>query len=335
MTTRLALLDLIARNNLDATQAARLWRLGGFDEMPPRALQRIPLGLTIAGAGCAGLGLIFWVAANWSLLSRFQQFTLLQLLVLAPCAVLAAYGRGHGRGRGGAALGLLALVATGGLFAYFGQTYQTGADPWQLFAVWAALALPLACCARADTVWAAWALIALVGIALWEHAHAGYAWQARPEGAALKIIATAGAAGLTLALRTFGRRYLGVGDWAYRLALVLTASWVTILAILELGRAMPSAAYYWFGVLLAGGAGALIAHAKPFDIVAASVIALCLNVLLVAGLIKLLVDDAHGNSWIGALLIVGLIATGLLAGSVKLILRLSRADASPRQEEPA
>lgn len=329
MTTRLALLDLIARNNMDATQAARLWRLGGFYGMPPRALARIPLALALAGAGCAGLGLIFLVAANWSHLSRFQQFTLLQLLVLAPCAVLAGYGRGR------AALGLLALVATGGLFAYFGQTYQTGADPWQLFAVWAALALPLACCSRSDTVWAAWALIALVGIALWEHAHGGYAWQARSGGAAVKIIGTAGAAGLTLALRTFGRRYLGAGDWAYRFALVLTASWLTILAILELGRSMPSGAYYWFGVLLAGAAGALIAHAKPFDIVPASVIALCLNVLLVAGLVKLLVDDAHGDSWIGALLIVGLIAAGLLASSIKLILRLSHADASPTQEEMA
>ena len=42
-----------------------------------------------------------------------------------------------------ALLGLLALLGIGGLFAYFGQTHQTGADPWQLFALWAALVLPL------------------------------------------------------------------------------------------------------------------------------------------------------------------------------------------------
>ena len=43
-----------------------------------------------------------------------------------------------------APLALLVFLITGGLFASIGQTYQTGADPWQLFALWAALGLPLA-----------------------------------------------------------------------------------------------------------------------------------------------------------------------------------------------
>jgi uncharacterized membrane protein len=327
MTTRLALLDFIARTTMDAKQASRLWRLAGFEGMPPRALERIPLGLTIAGAGCAGLGLIFWVAANWALLSRFQQFTLLQLLVLAPCIWLATYARGR------AAMGLLVLVATGGLFAYFGQTYQMGADPWQLFAVWAALALPLACCARTDTVWAAWALIALVGIALWERVHTDYTGHVRLGSGAVTIIAALGAAGLTLALRTFGRRYLGVGDWAYRFALVLTASWVTTLAILALDSWVPAQAHYWFSVILASAAGALLAYTKPFDIFPASVVALCLNILLVGGLVKLLLKGFNDNNWIGSLLVVGLSAAGLLAGSVKLILWLAHADTLPKKQE--
>jgi uncharacterized membrane protein len=329
MTTRLALLDLIARHHMDATRAARLWRLAGFERMPPRALERIPLGLTIVGAGCAGLGLVFWVAANWSLLSRLQQFTLLQLLVLAPCAVLASYGRGR------AALGLLAMVATGALFAYLGQTYQTGADPWQLFAVWAALALPLACCARSDTVWAAWALVALVGIALWERTHAGNTGIFRPDDGVATTIATIGGAGLALALHTVGRRYLGAGNWAYRLVLVLTAAWMTTLAIRGLDSWMPASSYYWFSVMMAVVAGVLLARAKPFDIVPASVVALCLNILLVAGLVKLLLKGWSDSGWIGALLVVGLSAAALLAGSIRLILWLSRADASPKQEDMA
>ena len=31
-------------------------------------------------------------------------------------------------------MALLAMLNIGGLFAFFGQTFQTGADPWQLFA---------------------------------------------------------------------------------------------------------------------------------------------------------------------------------------------------------
>ena len=65
---------------------------------------------------------------------------------------------------GGAAAGNLAL---GGLLAFVGQTYQTGADAWQLFAVWAALSFLWAVVARRDVVWALWLLVAALGIAMW------------------------------------------------------------------------------------------------------------------------------------------------------------------------
>lgn len=327
MTTRLALFDLIARNNMDASQASRLWRLAGFDGMPSGAPARIRLGLTIAGAGCMGLGLIFWVAANWALLSRFQQFALLQALVLAPCAGLAAYGRGR------AALGLLALAATGGLFACFGQTYQTGADPWQLFAVWAALALPMACLARADAVWAAWALIALAGIGLCELAYTGYvSYYYQPGQAAMA--AAGGALGLTIFLRTIARRRLGAGQWAFGLAVLVTAAWMTTDGVRSLTNHMPDYGYYLFSVAMAGLAAAALAHARPFDVFPASTVALCLNILLVAGLANLLFKGSP-HDWIVPLLILGLAAAGLLAGSVKLIVGLTRADALHNGREVA
>jgi hypothetical protein len=54
-------------------------------------------------------------------------------------------------------LSLLALLNIGGLFAYFGQTYQTGADPWQLFSLWAALSLPLCLSVRGEGEAQQWA----------------------------------------------------------------------------------------------------------------------------------------------------------------------------------
>jgi uncharacterized membrane protein len=326
MTTRLALFDLIARNNMDASQASRLWRLAGLDGMPSGVPARIRLGLTMAGAGCTGLGLIFWVAANWSLLSRFGQFALLQTLVLAPCAGLAAYGRGR------AALGLLALAATGGLFACFGQTYQTGADPWQLFAVWASLALPLACLARADTVWAAWALIVLVAIGLCEHAYTEYVSYYHPGQAAMA--AAAGALGLTVFLRTIARRRLGAGQWAFGLAVLVTAVWITTDGVRSLTSSMPDYGYYLFSVAVGGLTAAALAHARPFDVFPSSTVALCLNILLVAGLANLLFKGSP-RDWIVPLLILGLAAASLLAGSVKLIVGLTRADALQNEREAA
>ena len=79
------------------------------------------------------------------------------LLAAAAVAVLAAAARPALRVPGA----LAALLATGALFAYFGQTYQTGADPWQLFALWALLTLPLALAARSDALWLPWCLVAM------------------------------------------------------------------------------------------------------------------------------------------------------------------------------
>ncbi len=40
---------------------------------------------------------------------------------------------------------LLAIALNiGALLALVGQTYQTGADPWQLFSTWALMLVPLA-----------------------------------------------------------------------------------------------------------------------------------------------------------------------------------------------
>lgn len=326
MTTRLALFDLIVRTGMDAEKASRLWRLAGFEGMPPRALAHFRRGLMVGGVGCAGLGLLFWVAANWGLLSRVQQFGLLQVLVLLSCVGLAVYPRA------GAALGLLAMLATGGLFAYFGQTYQTGADPWQLFALWAVLTLPLACCARADTVWAAWALVALTAIALYERAYAGDAGYARRGP--VTMIASGGAVMLTAFFHTIARRYLGARDWAFGLCMILTAAGMTATALYNVSVHgwLPGYGFYWFCVLVAGAAGALLAHAKPFDVFPASVVALCLNILLVGGLANILLSGT-ADHWIVSLLILGLSAAALLGGSVKIILGLAHPDTSHPQAE--
>jgi uncharacterized membrane protein len=325
MTTRLALLDLVAGLQLDKKQAAALWRLAGFENGAPRSLPaRMRLGMTLVGAGCVGLGLIFWVAANWSLLSRPQQFGLLQSLVLLPCAAGAAFGRGR------AALGLFALIATGGLFAYFGQTYQTGADTWELFAAWAALALPLAFCARSDAVWSAWAIVASTGLALWCGAHTGFSARsgAGPDG--VYMIATGGGLGLTLLLSKVLRRHTGAGDWAFGIAMVLTTILATgtALADLELSPAL----HYGFCLLLGGAAAAVLAQGRPFDVFSASVVGLALNVLLFAGLAKLLVAGGSHDNAIGILFVLAVTAALMLAGSVKLILMLARAGTA-REEQ--
>ena len=158
MDLRLALSEIAAEHRLDARAQARLEDLAGLRSEPPALAAWLPRGVAVLAAALGGLGLVFWVAANWQTLGRFGRFGLLEAFVLAMCA--GALWRPAAR----APLGLLALLVIGGLFAYFGQAYQTGADPWQLFAVWAVLSLPLCIAARSDVLWAPWALVVMTGI---------------------------------------------------------------------------------------------------------------------------------------------------------------------------
>ena len=42
----------------------------------------------------------------------------------------------------------IAVLSVGALMALFGQTYQTGADPWQLFFNWAVVIIPFVLISR-------------------------------------------------------------------------------------------------------------------------------------------------------------------------------------------
>lgn len=113
---------------------------------------------------------VCWVAANWNAMTKVQRLAGAQVL-LAASALLAAflYARpartpvaAHGR----ACVVGLASVLLGALLALVGQTYQTGADAWELFALWAGLMLPWAVAARSQGVWLFWIVLANIALAL-------------------------------------------------------------------------------------------------------------------------------------------------------------------------
>lgn len=141
-----------AQRALDLTPAARGWA-------------QILTG-TFAAAGLALLAaaLVFAVAFNWDALGHFSRFALVQALVLL--FGLAAWWRGVETVSGAAAL-FAAALATGALLALFGQTYQTGADPYSLFTVWALLLLPWLLHARRAALWLLWVVIADTALSLY------------------------------------------------------------------------------------------------------------------------------------------------------------------------
>jgi uncharacterized membrane protein len=102
---------------------------------PARWSRLLALASGALGAGLFASGVVTFVAYNWAALGRFARLGLVQGLLVA-----AVVGAARLRSRLASQIVLsLGAVLVGALLAVYGQTYQTGADPFELFLLWAAL----------------------------------------------------------------------------------------------------------------------------------------------------------------------------------------------------
>lgn len=317
MNPRLALYAVAQQYGLAPGATAQLVAGAGLDQEPAGLQRWVWPAVAAIAAALVGFGLVLWLAANWDVLGRAGRFALLQGTVLLACAL------GAWRPSLRAPMGLLALLAIGGLFAYFGQTYQTGADAWQLFALWAALALPLCLGARSDVLWAPWALVAMTAISLWIHAHTAHAWRVEPQDLGTYALAWTAMGAVVLGLSPMLARWTGAGPWAQRTAATLAVASVTLSALWSL-FAKTVAPHYPLALALFAITAIVLAQRRLFDTFLLSAVALGLNALLVGDLVRLMFQGGSGGDTIGKLLVVGLVAAGLLAASVSAILRLAR-----------
>jgi len=318
MDLRLALGQLAETHQLDTQQTRQLHELAGFEQEPARLAYWLPRGVAVLGAALLGLGLICWVAANWADFGRSGRFALLQGVVVFAC--LGAFAAPKAR----SSLLLIAMLAIGGLFAFFGQTYQTGADPWQLFAVWAALALPLCLVARSDVLWTPWMLIMATGITLWIQAHAHRSWLIDPQDLDLYL---AGWAVWLLACAFVSpllARWTGAGPWTLRLGMMLLMISIVGAAISALFTSAIGM-LYWGGLAVLLVAAVVLQTRRLFDVFGLSAVTLGINIVLVTGLGSRMVDTR--GDVIANMAMTGLFAALLLAGSVKFIMWRARQEA--------
>nr|WP_130393170.1 DUF2157 domain-containing protein [Cupriavidus agavae] len=154
-----ALADWRAQDRLGADDLRAAWQ----STLPAPADWRHWLDRVLLCLGTALLcaGVVVFFAFNWADLHKFSKFGLLA----AALTLLAAFAarRPSGDMAGRAALAGTQIVS-GVLLAVIGQTYQTGADAWQLFALWTLLATPWALAARAAPHW--WIVLVLGNVAL-------------------------------------------------------------------------------------------------------------------------------------------------------------------------
>jgi len=137
--------------------------LGAAGVLPGRRDWRDFLDRLLLWSGAVALAaaVVFFIAHNWNDLGKYAKFGLVEVLLVA--AVLAYWRLGTERASGKASL-LVAAILLGALLALFGQTYQTGADTWELFANWAGLMLPWVVIGRFAALWMFW--VAIVNTAI-------------------------------------------------------------------------------------------------------------------------------------------------------------------------
>ena len=194
---------------------------------------------------------LFFIAFNWDDLGRFSKFGLIQLLVAAS---VFTYWKTSAQNPLLSKVSLLmASIFLGVLLAYFGQTYQTGADTWQLFLTWCILILPWTILSRFSAQWilwlallnlsavlyfqtfrstfgfilfsenmTLWALVIINGTALiiWEFLENKWQWLA--ENWAMRVVAVASGAPLTLLVidSIFGRQHNLISGLVWSIAMV-------------------------------------------------------------------------------------------------------------------
>lgn len=211
------------------------------DARPSRAegLRFLGLCLRIAGILSLAAGLVFFVAANWARIAVFGRFALVELVLVACVVVAFLRPPPNFAGRGSI---FLAFIATGALLALFGQTYQTGADIYELFLTWALLGLPLAVAAQWSVASAAWVLVLNVALVLfcgW-HPTGGMLWVLFGGTHFQPAHLVMGAAWVNLALWFLFEFWpvQAVPDWVRRLLMSCAfafGTWAGVMSIVEFG----------------------------------------------------------------------------------------------------
>ena len=133
-------------------------------EVPPPWSTVLRGGMRAAGSAFLVSAVVYGVAWNWSALGYLTRLVMAEgALVVAGVAAVALGPRRWA----GQVASIAAAALIGPVLAQVGISYQTGADPWQLFAAWAALSLGFVLAAHHAVGWLGWTVLVQVAVALY------------------------------------------------------------------------------------------------------------------------------------------------------------------------
>jgi uncharacterized membrane protein len=155
--------ELVTHYQLAPQQIERTLAAARAKPSSPETVRFLTRALLLAGVLSLAAGIVFFVAANWQELRPIGRFMLLEALLGTALALAFLRPPPQPVGR----YGLLAgFMTVGALLALFGQTYQTGANVYELFLTWTVLGLPLVVAGQWPPLWAAWILVLNLALGL-------------------------------------------------------------------------------------------------------------------------------------------------------------------------
>ncbi len=323
---------LLAPHTLPATEISRALTLSGNRPLPSDWRAFGVQGLGLAGMAALAAALIFFIAANWQAMGVMGRFALVQVVVLLSVGV--AWWRVPtlvSTGASGVVAGalILATLASGTILALFGQTYQTGADVYELFFAWALLTLPFALAGMSGALWAVWICILNVALALFSgwHGPGDFVWAIfdrwgidKPVAMMLGFAVNLGFAALAYAL-SHTRYVVAAPAWLIRMLLTFAFAYGTSGCLYAI---LPG--YSWRGIdnsvhhfvvfaafTLVSVVVAVITLRQKRDVYPLALIAAAWIAVCTAYIIKHLVPENLGGAF---MLSVWLIAVSTAAGMV-------------------
>lgn len=228
---RSLMLPWIDAGHVSTVRMDEALRLSGVAPDTQQWLAFVRAVVLVLGSLCLAFSAVFFIAYNWTELGRYARFGLIEAGLLASVLL---YWRLDSNGLPAKMTLTVSVALLGVLLAYFGQTYQTGADPWQLFATWAALMLPWALVGRFAPIWLIWIGLLNLALSLYFMTFFGlFGWLfASPDDLAWLLLALNTLAWVAWEALTPRYPWLG-GRWPVRL--IATASGVAMTLIVLQG----------------------------------------------------------------------------------------------------
>ncbi|NRB76237.1 MAG: DUF2157 domain-containing protein [Verrucomicrobiales bacterium] len=282
-------------------------------------------------------GVMFFFAHNWQELSPLVRFGVLEagIVVTVIGAALARF-----RSAVGQWLLSAASVLTGVLIAVYGQVYQTGADAYEVFALWSVLMLAWVAMARFPPLWVFWLVIVETALML-------YAGQVlMPDEMADWSLVMSGMGLVTFGFLALWEWLQGKDrfadfrqDWIRSVMLVAGLFWLSAVLwrwIFDFGyRSETLEASRWIGLALwlaaVGGGIFFYTRVRP------SVLGMSLCVLDVAVIVactfgRVLLEDTWDEpvGW----LIAAILAIGIFGGATAVILRFAKGLPDDEESQP-